>query len=222
MEEKRDGDGVTVTERDRRQTQGQRPVGRGADSHPPPGPPKQLHSGLEPPCPPPRHSARALALAFLSHPLPQQGLPDRHPLLGVVVEPGSLGHLRQTGRVPRAVLLGDPAQGPSLSSEPLLGQGSTLTWGLTWDLDSPQLSPRLALDSLCPASSWQRDGTPGDPASCQASLAPAPGPGACCVPETHWIPGLGCRWQGGCSNLSLPFTSCVPLGKSLSPSESYL
>lgn len=50
---------------------------------------KQLHSGLEhekPPFPPRGHSARALALAFLSHRPPGQGVPARHPLLGVVVE----------------------------------------------------------------------------------------------------------------------------------------
>ena len=38
MEEKRDEDGVGVTERDRRETQEGRTVGRGADSRPPPRP----------------------------------------------------------------------------------------------------------------------------------------------------------------------------------------
>lgn len=84
----------------------------------------------EPPFPLP------LALAPLSHPPPSKACQPDTPSWGVV-EPGSLGHLRQTGRVPGAVLLGERAQGPSLSPEPLLGWGLALTWGLTWGPGRP-------------------------------------------------------------------------------------
>lgn len=49
------------------------------------------------------------------------------------------------------MLLGEKAQGPSLSPEPLQGQGLALTWGLTWGLDPPRSYPTQPAD-LCPTS----------------------------------------------------------------------
>lgn len=135
VQEKRAGDKVG---RQRQEIDTERGAwGQGRGEYPPP----QLHSRLEqmePPLPPSGCPAGTSALASLSHPPPQQGLPARHPLLGVGVGPGSLGHLRQTGRVPGAMLLGDKAQGPSLSPEYLPGWGLALTWGLTWGPGPPR------------------------------------------------------------------------------------
>lgn len=64
-------------------------------------------------------------------------LASGYPLLGGVVEPCSLELLRQTGRVPGAMLLGNMAQGPSLSPEPPPRVGLGTHWGPTWGPDPP-------------------------------------------------------------------------------------
>lgn len=99
---------------------------------------QQLCPGLEqgkPPCPHPGCSARAFALP-LSYSPPQQDLPADTPSWGGV-EPCSLELLRQTGRVPGAMLLGNMAQGPSLSPEPPPRVGLGTHWGPTWGPDPP-------------------------------------------------------------------------------------
>lgn len=62
---------------------------------------------------------------------------QRIPPLRGVVEPCSLELLRQTGRVPGAMLLGNMAQGPSLSPEPPPRVGLGTHWGPTWGPDPP-------------------------------------------------------------------------------------
>lgn len=80
----------------------------------------QTHKERAHPPPRPPHSSFALlgaqpefCPATLPHPPLRQGSPDRLPLLGVGVEPGSLGCLKQTGRGPGATLLGDGPRAPA-------------------------------------------------------------------------------------------------------------
>lgn len=120
-------------------------------------------------------------------------LASGHPLLGVVVGPCSLELLRQTGRVPGAMLLGNMAQGPSLSPEPPPGWGLALTGGPP----GAQIPPAPTSPSpgrLLPSTLW----TPApqeavkaerihllSTAACQASPAPFPGHGSWCTWEKH-------------------------------------